>query len=242
MISLSFVVTALNEEALIARCIRSIRSEAPGAPIILVDNGSTDRTVEVAMSLPGITVFHEPRRGLSQARQTGLYNTKTKWVAFIDADNELPDGWLLAAIDALRQSKWSSKPTVAASGPLIYKDLFTFSRSVVTTFYCLGRVAHTILPMMQGGNFIVDRLAMIRAGGFDTSVTFYGEDTAAAKRLTKFGKVKFDLDLVCFSSARRFAAEGLMKVGARYTMNYIWYWVAGRPWTINHADHRQEAA
>jgi GT2 family glycosyltransferase len=93
--------------------------------------------------------------------------------------------------------------------------------------------------MLQGGNFVVDRTAMIAAGGFDKDVEFYGEDTVTAKRLSKLGKVKFDLGLYCISSARRFAAEGLIRIGTRYALNYAWVSITGRPFSRTHDDHRE---
>src|SRR5262245_54388400 len=93
MFSLSFVVPAYNEAALIGRCIASIRRECPGAAIIAIDNNSTDGTDSVARSA-GATVAYETRRGITCARQRGLELAETKWVAFIDADTELPTGWL----------------------------------------------------------------------------------------------------------------------------------------------------
>jgi glycosyltransferase involved in cell wall biosynthesis len=236
LLDLTFVVPCLNEEALIARCIRSIRSEAPGSQIIVVDNGSTDRSVDIAMSLPGVIVLHESRRGLTQARQSGHLMANTKWVAHIDADNELPDGWLIAAYKAINSGK--GKRVVAVSGPPMFKELLVLARGMVFAFYCIGRICHTMMPMLQGGNFIVDRQALLDAGGFDLNVDFYGEDTATAKRLATQGILKFDLDLFCYSSARRIAAEGLVLIGLRYTLNYLWMSIVGKPFTKTHNDHR----
>lgn len=234
---ISFVIPALDEETLIAKCILSIRAEAPGSPIIVVDNGSSDRTVEIASDLPGVIVVKEPRRGITIARQRGLELATTKWVAFIDADNTLPDGWYLEAMRVLH-----GKNVVAASGPPQYHELLVLARMMVFAFYCVGKIIHLAgLPMIQGGGFIVDREKMLEAGGFDLGVDFYGEDTITARRLAKFGKIKFDLDLYFLSSNRRIAAEGLVRTGTRYAMNYAWVWITGRPWTSTHTDHRDAA-
>lgn len=239
LFSITFVIPAYNEEQYIGRCIQSIRAEAPGAPIIVVNNGSTDATARIARSFNGVVVLSAPKKGITIARQAGLEHAITRWVAFIDADNELPEDWLITAIHSLHEP--ATKPIVALSGPVAYRELVKIEKATVYAFYVLGRAAHSVMPMLQGGNFIVNRAAMLKVGGFDTAIDFYGEDTMTAKRLSKVGKVKFDLDFFCYSSPRRFKAEGMFVTGVKYMANYIWIWVAGRPFTKTYADHREEA-
>lgn len=236
LFSLTFVIPAYNEAAFIGRCIESIRAEAPRVPIVVVDNGSTDDTAKIALGYPHVEVISEPKKGITQARQRGLEHAITRWVAFIDADNELPGDWLIMAMHAI-----DGKGVVAASGPVVYRELMRTGRITTFVFYLFGRAAHVVLPMLQGGNFIVDRSAMLSVGGFDRSVEFYGEDTMTAKRLSKVGKVKFDLDLFCYSSPRRFKAEGMLVTGVKYLANYLWVWVADRPLTRKYRDHREAA-
>jgi len=70
---LSFVVPAFNEEAYIGDCLESILQQTKqiqdSIEIIVVNNASTDRTREVALSYPGVRVVDEPRKGLTFARQ-----------------------------------------------------------------------------------------------------------------------------------------------------------------------------
>jgi glycosyltransferase involved in cell wall biosynthesis len=234
-LSLTFVVCALNEEVLIADCLRSIQREAPAIPIFLVDNGSTDRTVEIARRFSGVYVISEPKRGLTRARQAGLDNATTDWVAFIDADCKIPDGWMTELLDNVTQPD-----VVAVSGPPVFADLSLGKRVLTTLFYIVGKLFHFVIPMLQGGNFVINRVALQRAGGFDTSISFYGEDTATAVRLSHEGKLIFSLDMYTVASARRMTAEGFYLVGLRYAANYFWMWIAGRPLTRKHSDHREE--
>jgi glycosyltransferase involved in cell wall biosynthesis len=236
MLDLTFVIPALNEEALIAKCIRSIRSECT-APIIVIDNGSTDNTVAIASAIPGVTVISERQKGITRARQRGLINATTKWVAFIDADSELPDLWVIEANRALWYADRDG--IIALSGPVMFRDLLLFSRIFIFAFYVVGKILHNIAPMVQGGNCIINREALLSVGGFDTNVEFYGEDTVTARRLSHAGKLKFNLSMYCYASARRFLAEGLIRIGIRYALNYLWVWIAGRPLTRTHRDHRE---
>ena len=83
---ISVVVAALNEEAAIGQVIGSIPRDIANE-IIVVDNGSTDRTAEVA-SAAGARVIHEPRRGYGRAYSAGLraISPHSRIVVFLDGD------------------------------------------------------------------------------------------------------------------------------------------------------------
>jgi glycosyltransferase involved in cell wall biosynthesis len=233
---LSFVIPAFNEESLIVRCIQSVICEAGNITyeIIVADNNSTDNTVELAR-LAGARVISESRKGVTRARQAGFEACKYDIVAFIDADNDLPPGWLDFALAALK-----GPDVVAASGPLIYCEMPLHKRMLTFLFYSVGKVAHQFWPMLQGGNFILRKQALQRAGGFNTEIDFYGEDTDTAVRLSKVGRLHFDLDMWVYTSARRMDAEGLFVTGAKYIANYVWIWLFGRPWSTEYRDHRPD--
>lgn len=235
-IMISFVIPAFNEEGLLARCIESIKLEALDTlhEIIVVDNNSTDNTAKVAERC-GAVVVTEQCKGITRARQTGFRAAKYDIIAFIDADNELPPGWVKYALKALCRTNY-----VAASGPIVYWEMSIVRRLSVFCFYLIGKVTHQFYPMLQGGNFVVRKNALALIDGFDTSLDFYGEDTDTAVRLSKIGLVAFDLDMFAYSSSRRMDAEGLLKIGVRYMMNYIWIWAFGKPWTIKYHDHRPD--
>lgn len=79
------VLPCLNEAAALPGVLAAM---PPGYRPIMVDNGSTDGTPEVAASL-GATVVHEPRPGYGAAVHTGLSNATADVVCVIDADGSL---------------------------------------------------------------------------------------------------------------------------------------------------------
>ena len=84
---ISAVVQTFNEENNIARCLTSL---AFTDEIILVDMGSTDRTVEKALEL-GVKAYQHPYTGFVEpARNFALSRVRGDWILVIDADEEVP--------------------------------------------------------------------------------------------------------------------------------------------------------
>ncbi|MDP9189366.1 MAG: glycosyltransferase family 2 protein [Actinomycetota bacterium] len=65
------IVPALNEEGAIASVISDLRSEAPGYDVLVIDDGSTDRTAEVARDAGAIVLSHPFNLGIGGAVQSG---------------------------------------------------------------------------------------------------------------------------------------------------------------------------
>ncbi|MFF1835606.1 glycosyltransferase family 2 protein [Streptomyces sp. NPDC058231] len=84
------VLPCLDEAAALPRVLGSI---PPGWRAIVVDNGSTDGSAELARSL-GATVVHEPRRGFGAACHAGLLAAQAEFVCFCDCDGSLDPGLL----------------------------------------------------------------------------------------------------------------------------------------------------
>ena len=76
----------------------------PGWPVLVVDNGSTDDTAEVARNL-GARVVVEPRRGYGAAVHTGLRNARADLVAVLDGDGSLDAAILPSLADAVRAGR-----------------------------------------------------------------------------------------------------------------------------------------
>ncbi len=83
---ISVLIAALNEEVAIGKVVRAVPRDLADE-IIVVDNGSTDRTAEVAAAA-GACVVREPRRGYGRAFRAGLRSLSTdcKIVVFLDGD------------------------------------------------------------------------------------------------------------------------------------------------------------
>ncbi len=244
---LVFVIPAYNEEALIGRCLESVQREIRmyrcETEVLVVNNGSTDRTGAIASSFPGVQVIDEPVKGLVQARNAGFMASTAELVANIDADTIVPPGWMTTVLQCFE----ADKDLVALSGPFIYYDLSRPKRSLVKAFYYGGFLIYLfnrhvlrVGSMIQGGNYVIRRSAWCEVGGYDRTIPFYGEDTDVARRLTRIGAVRWTFALPMYASGRRLKVEGMLTMGLRYAANYLWMTFAGRPFSLRYKDIRQK--
>ncbi len=239
----SFVIPAYNEEAVLGDCLTSIQKQVAGrsdVEIVVVNNASTDTTKQVAESF-GVRVVDETRKGLVWARKAGFDATTGRLVANIDADVVIPDDWFEKL-----EYYFKKNPNLSAlSGPHIYRDMSFFSRICTRLFYIIGyvfdRISYYLFnkgAMLQGGNFVTTRQAIIDIGGYDTSITFYGEDTDIGSRISKIGKVLWTFNFPVYASSRRMKGEGVLLMGLKYAKNHIATTFFGKPATMEYIDIR----
>src|SRR6266404_9608138 len=94
-LTLTIVIPAYNEQGYIKACLDSIKnqSEAPNE-VIVVDNNSTDKTVEIARKYSFVKVIHEKRQHQVFAQAAGFNLAKGDIIGRIDADSVLPADWV----------------------------------------------------------------------------------------------------------------------------------------------------
>jgi glycosyltransferase involved in cell wall biosynthesis len=233
---LTLIIPAYNEEAEIATTLDAAKRASAGGfrEIIVVDNASTDRTAEIARE-HGATVIREEKKGLPFARIAGLNAAKSEYVAYIDAKHLLSDTWFSVA-----EKTFAKYPhIVALSGPRRYFGATPWKIFVLNSFWFFAPIVYRMVGyMILGGNFIARKDALERVG-IDTTILFYGEDTAIARRLHTVGKVMFRMDFYVYSSARRFEKEGVWKTNMRYALNFFWPVLFGKPYTVQYQDVRK---
>ena len=83
----SVVIPAYNHEAFVAEAIASVQAQTlPVAEILLIDDGSTDRTAEIAQRM-GVRVISHANAGLAANRNRCVRESSQPWIAFIDSDD-----------------------------------------------------------------------------------------------------------------------------------------------------------
>jgi glycosyltransferase involved in cell wall biosynthesis len=82
MEKISVIIITLNEEKNIDRCLESVKSFDE---IVVVDSGSTDRTVDIARKYTG-TIFHRRFDNFSSQKNFALSKCRNSWILSLDAD------------------------------------------------------------------------------------------------------------------------------------------------------------
>ena len=103
--NLSLVIITFNEEANLGRTLASVQplvAEGKGE-IIVVDSGSTDRTVEIAKSF-GAKIFVEEWKGYAAQKNSAIDKAAGDWILSLDADEELGGGALIFILQVLSGS------------------------------------------------------------------------------------------------------------------------------------------
>lgn len=95
----SVIVPIYNKENLISRCVESlIKQTYTNIEIILVDDGSTDKSLEICQDFQKkdsrIKVYHKDNGGLSDARNYGLAHASGDWIAFVDGDDYVENDYI----------------------------------------------------------------------------------------------------------------------------------------------------
>lgn len=237
--TISLVIPAYNEEKYIGACLEHAikNGGAVFSEITVIDNASTDGTARVAASFPGVRVVREDKKGLTKARERGRQEARGDILAYIDADTQMPPGW----VETVRREFMLHDNLATLSGPYVYHDVPIWQQWVVRYLWW-GLLAMPFYAyagyMLVGGNFAIRKSVLEKMGGFDTSIEFYGEDTDIARRASKFGKAKFKPSLVMYTSGRRFHGQGILKTGALYGANFLSEIFLKRPVTQEYTDIR----
>jgi glycosyltransferase involved in cell wall biosynthesis len=86
-VKISVVIPAYNAAHFLPRCLKSVFAQTlKPDEVIVVDDGSTDNTAEIAAAL-GARVISRRNGGLSAARNTGIQGASSEWIALLDADD-----------------------------------------------------------------------------------------------------------------------------------------------------------
>ena len=100
-------ICTFNEQTNIATCLNSVFKNRP-AEVIVIDGGSTDKTVEIAKSFSNVRVITSRTKGLAGQRKIGLENSKYQFIAIIDADDVIEDNFLGKLLSDLNKHRFDA--------------------------------------------------------------------------------------------------------------------------------------
>ncbi len=107
-VKVSIIVPVYNAEKTIFKCINSLTEQEFDDiyEIIIVDNGSTDRTINILNSFANkkIKIASESERGPAAARNKGISLAKGEYIAFTDSDCEVHRNWLSTLLNTIEKT------------------------------------------------------------------------------------------------------------------------------------------
>ena len=183
----SVVVCAYNAADTLEDCLASLERLAyPDYEIILVNDGSLDRTGEIGRAHTRVRVIDTPNRGLGAARNLGLAEADGTVVAYTDADVRVDHDWLTYLIQPLL----SSTEVVGSGGPnLVPVDDSPMAQCIARA---PGGPTHVMLDdriaeHVPGCNMAFHREALLAVEGFDPIYLRAGDDVDVCWRLQARG-------------------------------------------------------
>lgn len=212
----SAVVITYNEEKYIKNCLESLTSQIEKADeIILVDNNSTDRTVEIAKQFPEVRIVKEEKQGMIYARNKGFDSAKYELIVRCDADTRVSKDWVKNI-----KAHFEKEKVDALSGPIAFYEFpKTGMQKIITNIYNDGAILIYQHRILDGPNMsltkeiwekVRDKVCLI-----DKDVH---EDADLAMHIIKAGgKVKYFKDVVVVASGRR-----LIHNPSSFLLEYPW--------------------
>lgn len=198
-VRLSVIVCTRNRAGYLRDCLASLAAvDLQGHEVVVVDNGSTDETADVAAEAvsrsSSLRYVVEPRAGLSHARNAGIDQANGEVLAYLDDDAVVTAGWLPAVLGAYE--RWPDVAGVAGRVTLRWRS----SRPewlvprLETWFagFDKGEVPRLLAPDEYpfGANMSVRRDVAAAAGGFAVDLGYVGRGLIGSEEREFFRRVR----------------------------------------------------
>ncbi len=214
---ISVVIPAYNEERHLPNCLAAFKKQTfKNFELIVVNNNSTDRTVEIARSF-GAKVIHEPIQGITHARERGYREALSEIIARTDADTIVPPEWLEIIYET-----FTAKPKVVALMGTLHSPYKRIPHKVFRgiTFFCfvgLGKLlaGHVLL---LGPNMALRKSAWEKVKPHLDDKLVH-EDIDLACHLAQLGEILYVPHLPVIFSPRRIH-ENLLRGVFQYAGEY----------------------
>ena len=143
----SVIVCTRDRLQYLSRCLdRLLQLASPPGEIIVVDNSSTGSAREIVAARPSLAYVHEPRTGLSVARNTGIQTSRGALIAFTDDDAEALPEWTSELVRA-----FDNPETAAVTGLVLPASLDTAAQQDFQ--FTIGAFGSDFLPVWFGQTF-----------------------------------------------------------------------------------------
>lgn len=217
----SIVIPAHNEENYITKTLSNIKKlnyPADKFETIVIENGSTDKTLEIAREMEDKNMFilSSSEKGVSKARNLGAtkINPSSDWTVFLDADTILKPEFL-NDLNIYLQNNVTKNYVIGTTELQPLPESKTAKRWF--TFYDIGHKLFEVSYSIQ-----VVKTSLLKDIKYDETMSM-GEDLKFIKDAKKFGKFFFLQTKTVGTSTRRFEQVGWWK------LFFQWNFVANLP-------------
>ncbi len=206
----SVIVCSYNGGRTLAACLDSLgKLNYPDYEIVLVDDGSTDDTRDIAEQFPHVRYIYQENHGLSHARNTGAAAAKGEVFAYTDSDCMADVDWLYYLIGTLVSGDYAG-----VGGPNVTPPAQNWIQACVAA--APGGPSHvlltdTIAEHIPGCNMAFYRWAFENIGGFDPEYHKAGDDVDFCWRLQQAGCVIAFSPTALVWHHRRFTLRAFLK-------------------------------
>lgn len=174
---ISIIIPVFNGIEWLPEAIESALAQTVKCDVIVVDDGSTDGSLEVAKKYP-VKVISQVNKGLASARNTGLMNATSEWLTFLDADDIL----LPNCIERIEDVTVNDEFDIVAPS---FKEFGISQREVI--------LGNPTLEDFKTANRIgycaaIRRSALLEVGGYNPKMVWGAEDLDLWFDLLKRGK------------------------------------------------------
>jgi O-antigen biosynthesis protein len=184
--SVSIIVCSYNGAKTLAECLESLgQLDYPNYEVILVDDGSTDNTREIAARFPTVRYVYQTNHGLSHARNHGAALAAGEIFAYTDSDCMADPDWLYYLMSTLLGGKYAG-----VGGPNVSPPAQNWVQACVAA--APGGPSHvlltdTVAEHIPGCNMAWYRWAFESIGGFDPEYHKAGDDVDFCWRVQQAG-------------------------------------------------------
>lgn len=177
---LSIIVCTYNRRALLERCLTSLTTQNNIAKsqfeIIVVNNNSRDDTAatveRLALDNLNLRQILETQQGLSYARNRGAFEARGRYLIYLDDDATVAENYLKNILHILKTFK-----PIILGGP-VYPYYLTTKPAWFKDSYEIRKWAEqsgfSTTCRISGGNFIIEKQALLDLGGFDVQLGMKG--------------------------------------------------------------------
>lgn len=182
----SIIIPVYNGEKYIKECVESALAQTYDSyEVIVIDDGSTDKTLDILCGIDFITVLIKPNGGTASALNTGIRNAKGKWIKWLSADDVLyPD-----ALRTMMESVNDDHTIYYTNYHIIDSD-----SNIIGQFVEPNRDTNQLWDLFfgNGSSSLIHRNVFEKCGLYDESLT-HSEDYEFWLRVTQVYGVRMKL-------------------------------------------------